>query len=256
MQFLSKASSVSTTTKASSILLSITTKATPQFTGIVQRERQLNTMAFLNDEDSSGPNRKTPEPKSKPSLPPFDQTGNASNAAPRQPLNRKATFSRDNNNNSNNNRRNNFNNNNNRGKFNNRNNNNNNNRRNNNQANFRQQAQSLPRIHPNRLFFPGQNYDPSDLNPYSPVKKPYFLFKKKLECPLSVSGTPPITHKNVLLLSKFISESGKIMPRRLTGVSAKKQRELAKAIKRARGIYLPHTSKMPHFMRRKSPYSN
>ena len=47
-----------------------------------------------------------------------------------------------------------------------------------------------------------------------------------------------IDYKDVKLLRKFISERGKIMPRRLTGTSSKNQRKLATAIKRARIIGL------------------
>jgi len=43
-----------------------------------------------------------------------------------------------------------------------------------------------------------------------------------------------INYKNVDLLRRFITEQGKILPRRLTGVTAKQQRQLAKAVKQAR----------------------
>jgi small subunit ribosomal protein S18 len=43
-----------------------------------------------------------------------------------------------------------------------------------------------------------------------------------------------INYKNVDLLRRFITEQGKILPRRLTGVTAKEQRHLAKAVKQAR----------------------
>ena len=47
-----------------------------------------------------------------------------------------------------------------------------------------------------------------------------------------------IDYKDVKLLRKFISERGKIVPRRISGTSAKSQRQLANAIKRARYIAL------------------
>jgi len=53
-------------------------------------------------------------------------------------------------------------------------------------------------------------------------------------CPLSGKNAPIIDYKNIKLLKKYTSESGKILPSRITGVSQKKQRELSKAIKRAR----------------------
>lgn len=51
-----------------------------------------------------------------------------------------------------------------------------------------------------------------------------------------------INYKDVALLKKFISERGKILPRRITGTSAKAQRKLTLAIKRARTLaLLPYT---------------
>jgi small subunit ribosomal protein S18 len=48
----------------------------------------------------------------------------------------------------------------------------------------------------------------------------------------------PIDYKDVDLLRKFITERGKILPRRITGLTAKQQRDLTVAIKRARLIAL------------------
>ena len=59
-------------------------------------------------------------------------------------------------------------------------------------------------------------------------------FGRRKTCPFSGPNSPAIDYKDVKLLSRFISEGGKIVPSRITAVSAKKQRELAKAIKRAR----------------------
>ncbi len=47
-----------------------------------------------------------------------------------------------------------------------------------------------------------------------------------------------VDYKNIHLLKKFISERGKIIPRRLAGVSSKKQRQIALAVKRARFLAL------------------
>lgn len=70
------------------------------------------------------------------------------------------------------------------------------------------------------------------------------FFRRPKECPLSGKGAPEVDYKNVRLLSRFISERGKIMPRRITAVSASKQRELAAAIKRARILaLLPYSVK-------------
>ena len=48
----------------------------------------------------------------------------------------------------------------------------------------------------------------------------------------------PIDYKDVDLLRKFITERGKILPRRITGLTAKQQRDLTTAIKRARILAL------------------
>ena len=64
------------------------------------------------------------------------------------------------------------------------------------------------------------------------------FFRRRKTCPFSGSDAQKIDYKDVKLLSRYISERGKIVPSRITAVSAKKQRELAKAIKRARNIAL------------------
>jgi small subunit ribosomal protein S18 len=57
-------------------------------------------------------------------------------------------------------------------------------------------------------------------------------------CPFSGAESPKIDFKDVKLLQRYISERGKIVPARITAVSAKKQRELANAIKLARELAL------------------
>ena len=64
-----------------------------------------------------------------------------------------------------------------------------------------------------------------------------FMRRRKV-CPFSGEGAPKIDFKDVKLLQRYISERGKIVPSRITAVSAKKQRELAQAIKRARFLAL------------------
>ncbi len=61
---------------------------------------------------------------------------------------------------------------------------------------------------------------------------------RKRFCPFSQQNSPIIDYKDIKLLSRYISEKGKIVPSRITGVSRKKQKELAKAIKRARFLSL------------------
>ncbi len=64
------------------------------------------------------------------------------------------------------------------------------------------------------------------------TKRPFF--RRKKTCPFTGPNAPEIDWKNTRLLSRYVSERGKIMPSRITAVSHKKQRELAKAIKRSR----------------------
>ena len=66
----------------------------------------------------------------------------------------------------------------------------------------------------------------------------YTKFFKRKSCPFSGENAIKIDYKDVKTLSRYISEKGKIIPSRITSVSAKKQRELARAIKRARYIAL------------------
>ena len=69
-----------------------------------------------------------------------------------------------------------------------------------------------------------------------PIRSPFL--KRKKSCPLSGENAPKIDYKNTKLLKKYLSERGKIIPSRVTPVSAKKQRELAQAVKRARFMAL------------------
>jgi len=64
------------------------------------------------------------------------------------------------------------------------------------------------------------------------------FFRRRKSCPLSGAKAPKIDHKDLRLLQRFTSERGKIVPSRITAVSAKKQRELARAVKRARYLAL------------------
>lgn len=64
------------------------------------------------------------------------------------------------------------------------------------------------------------------------------FFRRRKSCPFSGSKAPKIDYKDTRLLQRFVSERGKIVPSRITAVSAKKQRELARAIKRARFLAL------------------
>ena len=57
-------------------------------------------------------------------------------------------------------------------------------------------------------------------------------------CPLSGKNAPLIDYRNIKLLKKYMSESGRILPSRITYVSQKKQKKLSRAIKRARLLAL------------------
>ena len=65
------------------------------------------------------------------------------------------------------------------------------------------------------------------LNTYISIKK---------ACPFSYKGAPKINYKDIKLLSRYITEKGKIIPRRITNVSSQNQKKLSKAIKRSRYI--------------------
>nr|prf ribosomal protein S18 [Geobacillus stearothermophilus] len=62
--------------------------------------------------------------------------------------------------------------------------------------------------------------------------------KRRKVCYFTANNITHIDYKDVDLLKKFISERGKILPRRVTGTSAKYQRKLTVAIKRARQMAL------------------
>tara|TARA_B100000676_G_C17364101_1_gene477279 strand:- start:157 stop:363 length:207 start_codon:yes stop_codon:yes gene_type:complete len=67
------------------------------------------------------------------------------------------------------------------------------------------------------------------------------MFNKS--CPLSGKDAPEINYKNLSVLNRYTTEKGKILPSRVTQVCTKKQKELSKAVKRARYLALmPYVS--------------
>ena len=64
------------------------------------------------------------------------------------------------------------------------------------------------------------------------------FIRRRKTCPFSGPNAPKIDYKDIKTLQRYISERGKIVPSRITAVSLKKQRELARAIKRARFLAL------------------
>ena len=74
------------------------------------------------------------------------------------------------------------------------------------------------------------------------ARRPFF--RRRKTCPFSGDNAQTIDYKDVKLLQRYMSERGKIVPSRITAVSAKKQRILSKAIKRARFLgLLPYVIK-------------
>ena len=69
-----------------------------------------------------------------------------------------------------------------------------------------------------------------------PARRPFG--RRRKVCPFSGADSPKIDYTDVKLLQRYISEKGKIVPARITAVSAKKQRVLSIAIKRARYMAL------------------
>lgn len=62
--------------------------------------------------------------------------------------------------------------------------------------------------------------------------------KKRKRCPFTAAGIREVDYKDIETLLKFVTERGKILPRRITGVSAYHQKKLTAAIKRARHVAL------------------
>jgi len=70
------------------------------------------------------------------------------------------------------------------------------------------------------------------------------FFRRKRYCQFTAEGITEIDYKDLNLLKSYVSESGKVVPSRITGTSAKYQRQLTQAIKRARYVaLLPYTDR-------------
>ena len=73
--------------------------------------------------------------------------------------------------------------------------------------------------------------------------------KSKSTCVLTQYNIP-LDYKNTALLSRFVSDNGRILPRRITGLRMNKQQKLAKCIRRARAVgLLPFITKLPQYLR-------
>ena len=73
-------------------------------------------------------------------------------------------------------------------------------------------------------------------NKLSLFQKPEMKFGRS--CPLSQKNSPKVDYKNLKLLKRYTSDSGKILPSRITAISQNKQRQLSTAIKRAKVLGL------------------
>ena len=68
------------------------------------------------------------------------------------------------------------------------------------------------------------------------------FFRRRKFCRFSAEGAEVIDYKDIPMLKNYVTESGKIVPSRITGTAAKYQRQLTRAIKRARYLsLLPYT---------------
>ncbi len=71
-------------------------------------------------------------------------------------------------------------------------------------------------------------------------------FRRRKVCKFTAEGIDDIDYKDLVMLKQYVLENGKIVPSRVTGTKARYQRQLAKAIRRARFLaLLPYTDR--HF---------
>ncbi len=72
-------------------------------------------------------------------------------------------------------------------------------------------------------------------------------FRRRKYCRFTAEGVKEIDYKDIATLKEYVSETGKIVPSRITGTKARYQRQLATAIKRARFLaLLPYTDRHRH----------
>ncbi|KAL1915950.1 mitochondrial 37S ribosomal protein bS18m [Calcarisporiella thermophila] len=109
----------------------------------------------------------------------------------------------------------------------------------------KQKEPEPPVIRHQRTFAVGDTYRPEDLNDIQQGSRRQR--RPTPNDPFRTLGLDPLKeYKNFMLLSSFVSELGKILPRDQTGLSSKHQRKLSKAVKRARAMGLiPCTHKLP-----------
>jgi small subunit ribosomal protein S18 len=72
-------------------------------------------------------------------------------------------------------------------------------------------------------------------------------FRRKKYCRFTAEGVEEIDYKDIATLKNYITETGKIVPSRITGTKARYQRQLSRAVKRARFLaLLPYTDRHRH----------
>jgi small subunit ribosomal protein S18 len=72
------------------------------------------------------------------------------------------------------------------------------------------------------------------------------FFRRRKFCRFTAEGVKEIDYKDLDILKQYVTETGKIVPSRITGTKAKYQRQLATAVKRARFLaLLPYTESHP-----------
>ena len=62
------------------------------------------------------------------------------------------------------------------------------------------------------------------------------FFRRRKFCKFTAEGVTEIDYKDLNTLRQYVTETGKILPRKLTGLTARQQRHIAKAVKRARNM--------------------
>ena len=79
---------------------------------------------------------------------------------------------------------------------------------------------------------PGGDRPPRSEPPTITIRRPFF--RRRKTSPFATKDAPEIDYKDAELLRKFMTDRGKILPRRLTGANAQQQRKIKRAIRRAR----------------------
>ncbi|GAX75908.1 hypothetical protein CEUSTIGMA_g3351.t1 [Chlamydomonas eustigma] len=103
-----------------------------------------------------------------------------------------------------------------------------------------------PRVHPKRSFIPGQIYDPSDLNAYAvPNSRGNTRQWPMRTIPSSLEVRQLADYKNVAFLSKFLSSSGRLLPRKKTKLPLKDHVRVMNQIKIARNMgFMAHETRL------------